>query len=377
MLQYKKASMKGLTLVLIFILIIIGFQATGLTVGIDDSSLLKITYAEIKAMENAMNVRGIGGKIKIEILYDFRGEPTFLLGVSDSGYQIIERNNLMCIEGGEYNPYNGFSDNTKYYCGFLNYFVYSGDNYLNVRTNLKIKNLPRCNYLSEDANGFYSDRAFSPSASATASITYTKIIPHYESRIQRRAFGYNNDNTCSAVACTIVLDYLDYNNSSIVPSSFYLEALTSNNGSNVANNSPRAHAFHRFLVKNCGMGAVSYANGISYAIDRYRESTDSIKKSGIDCEWTLNIYTNFGINEINDNRPTMLTSTFAGEYSWHTMPVYGYRRYSDNALEWLVHTGWYQTLIYENGVYKMPKVWVAASTATYLYRFTYNGMGQT
>ena len=45
-----------------------------------------------------------------------------------------------------------------------------------------------------------------------------------------------------------------------------------------------------------------------------------------------------------------------------------------NSLEWLVHTGWYSSLIYEDGVYRMPEIWVAASTATYLYRFTYEGM---
>lgn len=171
-----------------------------------------------------------------------------------------------------------------------------------------------------------------------------------------------------------MLNYIDYDNGGIVPNNYHLEALTSNCGSNVATDSLRAHAFHRFLVEDCGMGAVSYANGIAYAIDKYRESSTTISNTEIDCEWTLNIYTNFGIDELLADRPTMLTSTLAGDYSWHTMPVYGYRRYSDNSLEWLVHSGWYSSLVYEDGVYRMPEIWVAASTATYLYRFTYNGM---
>lgn len=208
---------------------------------------------------------------------------------------------------------------------------------------------------------------------ASATITSVKKVPVVD-RIQRMAFGNNNDNTCSAVACTLVLNYLDYSNGNIVPSSYHLEALTAQDPSHVATLYPKANAFHRFLTNDCNMGAASYADGIKNGIDNYRQSSATIAQTGIRCEWTLNILTNFGIDELNANRPAMLTSTIAGAYSWHTMPIYGYRRYSDGGLEWLVHTGWYTTLVNTNGVWRMPEVWVPASTATYLYRFRYNGM---
>lgn len=375
MLRSNKMYMKGISFILALIVLTTGALTVASASSINDPFSTQITAAEVSAVESAMEARGIGGDVEVETLYNQKGQSAFLLGVSDSGYQIITRETLMCIEGGEANPYAAYPDGVKYYGGILNYYVVSGNKYIDICRDIEVERIPESDSLNEAINSETNkNAAFAPSASATASITSTTIIPYASSRIQRKAFGYNNDNTCSAVACTIVLDYIDYNNSNIVPSSYHLETLVSKTGSDVATNSPRAHAFHRFLVDDCGMGAVSYANGISNAIDEYRYSSTAISDTEIDCEWTLNIFTNFGIDELEADRPTMLTSTIAGDYSWHTMPVYGYRRYSDNSLEWLVHTGWYSTLILENGVYRMPEVWVAASTATYLYRFTYSGM---
>lgn len=380
---YTKCFSIILTLIVAVTCLPIDANAVAIDNKVDFST--EISASEISAMETAMEARGIGGNVEVEVLYDSDDNPSLLLGTSDSGYQIIARGTLRCIEGGESNPYLNYSSNKKYYGGILNYYVDAGNDFYDITRNTIVSSPSKSDYLDEAVSGsvqagdtvnssIQTEAAFSASASATASITFTKIIPNAETRIQRRAFGYNNDNTCSAVACTIVLNYLDYDDNRIVPSNYQLEALTSNSGSNVATDSPRAHAFHRFLVEDCGMGAVSYANGIAYAIDDYRESSTTISNSEIDCEWTLNIYTNFGIDELLADRPTMLTSTIAGDYSWHTMPVYGYRRYSDNSLEWLVHPGWYSRLVYEDGVYRMPEIWVAASTATYLYRFTYDGM---
>ncbi|MGD9568667.1 MAG: hypothetical protein AB7V48_10115 [Sedimentibacter sp.] len=375
MLRFKNMSIKGISFILALIVLSTGAPIASAS-SINDSFATKITTAEVSAVESAMEARGIGGDVKVETLYNQKGQPAFLLGVSNSGYQIITRETLMCIEGGEANPYAAYPDGVKYYGGILNYYVVSGNKYIDICRDVEVESIPESDSLNAAINSATNkNAAFAPSASATASITSTTIIPYASSRIQRKAFGYNNDNTCSAVACTIVLDYIDYNNSNIVPSSYHLENLVSKTGSDVATNSPKAHAFHRFLVDDCGMGAVSYANGISNAIDEYRYSSTAISGTEIDCEWTLNIFTNFGIDELEAGRPTMLTSTIAEEnYDFHTMPVYGYRRTSDNSLEWLVHTGWYSTLILKDGVYRMPEVWVAASTATYLYRFTYNGM---
>ena len=346
-----------------------------------------ISSNEVAAMIDAMETRGMGNNISVEILYDCDNEPTFLLGTSDLGYQIIARGTLRCIEGGEVNPYLDYPNNKKYYGGVLNYFVESGDNFYDITHNTTASNLLQAEYLEEATTGIMSaSRAVSnqsavnviasPSAASNADITYSTIIPNADIRIQRRAFGLNNDDTCSAVACTIVLNYLDYEDGDIVPSEFHLEALASDDSpENIAEEYPSAHAFHRYLVEDCDMVPASFAGRIATSIDMYRDISETVSDTGIACDWTVNIYTNFGIDELNADRPAMLTSTIAGDYSTHTMPIYGYRRYSDGSLEWLVHTGWYSSLKKgDDEIYYMPEVWVAASTATLLYRFTYEGM---
>ena len=338
---------------------------------------LLVSSDETNAMKAAMETRGFRGRIEVEILYDCDDQPSFLLGTSGLGYQIISRGTLQCIEGGEANPYQDYPDCKKYYGGILNYYVMLDNKMYDICRNRVVQSPLKSDYLDDAVLGLCkSGAAFSTSASARSSITYSKIINHALTRIQKKAFGYNNDNTCAAVACTIALEYLDCENPYIVPSNYHLELLSTNDPANIATDSPKAHAFHRFLADDCYMGPVSFGDGITFGIDMYRQSSPTISNTDIDCTWTLNIYTNFGINELLADRPILLTSTIAGSYSVHTMAAYGYRRYDDNSLEWLIHSGWYSSLIYDydNGYYRMPEIWVAASTATLLYRFTYDGM---
>jgi hypothetical protein len=80
------------------------------------------------------------------------------------------------------------------------------------------------------------------------------------------------------------------------------------------------------------------------------------------------------MDEVIVNRPAMLSSTLAGgNYSWHTMVIYGYRLLSNGEVEYLVHTGWYTSLQADlNGIRYMPEIWVSSSIATYLYKFINN-----
>lgn len=368
---------KRICLLIGITMILMGFKFEALANdSLKISSNNIVSDKEISALEKAMGTRGIAGKIRVEILYDHNDSPNYVIGTTDAGYLILDRNTFACMESGEVNPYasNSEYDGIKYYGGVLNYYIKYNDAYFDICQNKIISDISYYDYLDDTANRNInmSDAQFSAAAtSANATVTTTEILPSNLSRIQRRAFGRNNDNTCTAVACTLVLNYLDFLNDDIVPNKYELELLVTDDGSKVATKHPKAHAFHRFLVDDCGMGAASYANAVIDGIDEYRESDNTIGGTEIEAEWTLNILTNFGINEILADKPTMLTSTIAGEYSWHTMAVYGFRRYSDNSLEWLVHTGWYSSLVYDDGVYRMPQIWVPASTATYLYRFNY------
>lgn len=333
-----------------------------------------ITKQEFRSVWHAMEARDINGPFEVELLYDADNNPAYLLGYSDSGYQIVSREGLLCLEGGEANPYARHISNKKYYGGIMEYYSLHNGQYYDIVQETFVNKVEQAGYLDALRKDIFSTSGSNIGfASSMAKVTRTHVIPNAYSRIQRKAFGYNNDNTCSAVACTIVLNYLDYINPNIVPLKYTLENLTSKKGSNVASDSPKAHAFHQFLVKDCGMGAVSYGNSISNAIASYRNSSTAIRNTGITCKWTFNINTNFGYDELNANRPIVITSTIAGPYKFHTMPVYGYRWFDDNSFEWLIHTGWY-TSLEGSSVFYMPKIWVGASTATYLYNFTFNGM---
>ena len=113
----KKAISLLLSMLLLLLSSSVITYATNIT--FDKSSV--VSFTEAQAMKSAMETRGIGGDISIEILHDSNNKPSFLLGVSDSGYQIIARETLMCIEGGEANPYASYPEGKKVYGGFLNF----------------------------------------------------------------------------------------------------------------------------------------------------------------------------------------------------------------------------------------------------------------
>lgn len=58
-----------------------------------DTSLVQAVSAdEIAFVENAMEIRDIGGEdISVEILYNTSDEPVYLLGESENGYIVLAR----------------------------------------------------------------------------------------------------------------------------------------------------------------------------------------------------------------------------------------------------------------------------------------------
>ena len=59
----------------------------------------------------------------MELLYNLRGEASHILVLSPQGYLIMERATLICLEGGESNPYRDYPDARKYYAGPIAYYV--------------------------------------------------------------------------------------------------------------------------------------------------------------------------------------------------------------------------------------------------------------
>ncbi len=327
----------------------------------------QIKIEETTNLAYSMEVRALYGTVDSELLYDYNGDASYLLGVTESGYAIIDRNTNNVLEYGEINPYKDFDNYKKYYGGSIFYYIETNSGYYDILRDEEVELISYFEYLDHNQVDIQQSNALP----TRASVNFTSIIPNSYESIQRVAHGYNDNNTCSAIATTIALNYLDIEyNDDIVPDEYELEKLTV---SERVSQYPNADAFHSFISEDCGMGAISYAQGISVPVDNYRESDEIIESTEIDVTWKLNISTDFGIDEILADKPILITSTILGDYSFHTMVAYGYRRYSDGTLEWLVHDGWHNSgQVVEDGERYKTEKWVSASTATYLYAFTFN-----
>jgi hypothetical protein len=138
---------------------------------------------------------------------------------------------------------------------------------------------------------------------------------------------------------------------------------------------PKAHALHRLLVDTYGMGAISYAEGIRVPLTRYIAEHVPANLQ-LKLSWALFPRTTTIKNNIDANKPVLITTTFfGGVYKWHTMAVYGYREISGST-ELLVHTGWYgedynSSVANSKDIFVHNETWISKSYATYGYYFSF------
>ena len=199
-------------------------------------------------------------------------------------------------------------------------------------------------------------------------------LPDAEDGVRRRAFGFNHDNTCSAVAVGLALSYLaDARGLPLVPADRRAERL----GPSVPRDAaalpglyPNAHRLHRVLADECGLGAASCAWRLGRALRRYCRRRVP-PECGLKLRWTPLPRAAEIRRNLERGLPVLITTFFAGEYSWHTMLVYGCRGTS-HGTELLVHAGWY------DGAHILPdaagcreaEVWLPARLAVMGYFFS-------
>lgn len=370
---------KGISVLLVCAIILPCLIMQGSALELITAQLSFVTASEKSAVEAAMDARGLGGEVSVECLYNAEGQAKFLLGVSKAGYLIMSRDSLLCIECGEGNPYREYVDSKKYYGGVLCYYIADNIGYYDLSRGKSCSSMtinPNTYDLKANVSDATSEsnRGESEPVAAAATATVTRAAELYSNFnwIRRHAFGFNVDGTCSAVATTLALNYLDYHNGHVVPSRYHLEELTGiATASDVATLYPKAEAFHQYII-SCGMGIGSFADFITEAIDNYRNSSFSIFETGINCVHYVNLVGAVIKPYLDCDRPAMLTSTFFGDIDTHTMLVYGYREFSDGSTEWLVHPGWYNSVIQvtSGGVYAVEERWVSNATATFFYVFS-------
>lgn len=336
-----------------------------------------VTSEEIEAVESLMSNRGMEtAGLQIEPLYNQYGEPAFLLGTTEDHYLIMSRNEFQNLENGEGNPYFSVPESQKkYYGGLLQYYIPTNNGYLDLVSNHEESEMLTTKFIAQIDNHDDINEIQSQSINLQASVLRTEYLPYASARIQSKAFGYNDDNTCTAVAVSLVLNYLDitYDNG-IVPDNLELENLSRNvdnsvNAAAIKKYYPQAYAFHRTLADDCGIDEVSYADAVISGVENFSEQyMDGVE---VKVDWNLTeLPNNYVITSIDNDMPSMVTYTIFGDYSMHTMPAYGYRLLSDGSYEYLVHTGWYSTIRNNSNKQKMPMVWAPEEALTYLYKFT-------
>lgn len=371
--------------VLAIALLIPAFAITGYAAPIDRSSVLLYLPENVKnAVIHNMEIRDISTEnAKVEIIYNREDCPAFLLGYSQGGYIILDSETLQFMECGEVNPYCLYENAKKYYDGPLCYHVELNGGYQGILDIVSNTCTDRNDYIRDSAleTAAVSRERVQIGDGADASSLRSSVIGTPEvvfnaySNIQRRAFGYNDDNTCSAVATCIALNYLALQSGkSIVPSGWISEKLTVKAGgkSDVAKYYKNAAALYNYMVNDCGMRPVSYGDAIKNAVRTYAKN--KVPSSyNLTLNWTLAPRFTTIRNNIANNKPVLITTTLAGTYSVHTMVVYGWRQ-TTNGCELLVHTGWYceNTEDPANGHLYQPHTWITMDWATYGYYFSYN-----
>ena len=194
--------------------------------------------------------------------------------------------------------------------------------------------------------------------------------------LERLSFGFNDDDTCSAISVSLALNYLSMQyKRDFVPQKQRAESLKGAVPSGalaVRGNYPGTYALHRYFVEKCDMRRVSYGDKVTVPFGKYLESMEGIDR-GIGLTWTLFPRISTIKANIDANLPVLITTTLAGTYSWHTMVCYGYRE-NGGAVELLVHNGWYgveHTLTDpDTGEMYQSGEWVNKRIATYGYYFT-------
>lgn len=365
------------------------FSLPGSAASSNDTDVVtaSLTDQEISVLQEKLNAYGYGEEdFTYDVLYDAHDSPSFILGLTSNGYVILKRGTYNFFECGEGNPYFGYMSEKKYYAGVVCYFIRI--------SNKKSQSMEHSEEYYDILRGSYS--SFVPKAassrsetepqeayatSSTTSVRSSVVLSDNYSYIRAKAFGDNRDNTCSAVATGIALNYIALrHNMAIISNSHISEKLSRGlptYSGQISTLYPNANRLHRYLVDTCRMGPASYADDISQPVSRYiANNTSYYYGYQFFLHWTPFPSASTIKENIQNDRPVLITTTLFAQYDFHTMCVYGYRDTSDGA-QLLVHVGWYnpnqmQEESAGSNQYYQKTTWINAGDATYGYYFSFN-----
>jgi hypothetical protein len=184
---------------------------------------------------------------------------------------------------------------------------------------------------------------------------YSRSIVAIDEVFRRLAFGLNGGdtpNTSMAVACGLILNYLDRTiDDRILPDIFKAEELQGSTFNTLRY--PRTAYFHKYLLRRCRFTTGSpgcWGKEVTRRFKRFWQANpwhpevivrSSFGGYGVRKAWELIK------KEIDESRPAMITTTQkrlrGKEEFFHTMAVCGYRVTASGRQEILVHAGKYGT----------------------------------
>ena len=342
-----------------------------------------LTNDEASVLQEKLIAYGYGlEQFTCDILYSLDDMPSFMIGISKNGYVILERNTYRFCECGEGNPYRDYMDSTKYYGGAACYFIKPEEQTTNANSETMYYDILRNSYRSFSPSPGSSQDLIEPiqNVSGPTSVTMTARLSNCNDYIKRKAFGYNDDDTCSAVATGIALNYIaSQYNMSILKDNHVSESLNDqlpDDEHPIYKLYPNANRLHRYLVDTCRMGAASYADSIVQPLNAYIQDVAPYYYGyHFFLHFTLFPKASTIKANILDNKPVLITTTLSAQYPFHTMCVYGYRETSDGP-QLLVHVGWYSRGNFEllsgtSDYYRHKEIWINESEATYGYYFSF------
>lgn len=214
-----------------------------------------------------------------------------------------------------------------------------------------------------------------------------RFVPQYKELICGVSFGCNageHNNTCSAVAASIALNYLaETCDSLIVPPEFRLEARCARRCCATGSHAER---FHHYLIDECGLGPQYHFGHLTWGvwggrfkkgIEQYLSNLPVRPTTVMSLHWRIGGIRHL-VESVNAGVPALITTWFGNVhdcdgvagYGWHTMVVYGWRTTAAGKIELAVHSGWDTSKATRHaGSYRQDTIWLPARAVFISYWF--------
>ena len=345
------------------------------------------TKEEVTELSKRIQQQGFGGKTcTVKVLLNSDAQGSHLLAFSENGYLIVERGSYRFCECGEGNPYAAAANQACYYGGPFCYFtgdlqpVASGTkgyyNLMRGETVERFTTLQR----REDSSAHEAQAVPAEAGVQAAGDLEEVFLPYSYQYIRRRAFGFNDNETCSAVATGIALGYLMLSQNMKLFSDAP-EPLDKGLGSKnkIQEKYPNAFNIHQRIVVSgfleFGMGPASFDRAVDIGVDKYMDNLyDAFPATAaydLDTDSPFLPDSDKIRRNIEAGKPVLVTTSFWGEYKYHTMCVYGHREVNGDD-QIAVHIGWWNECSQISGnKYVQNLRWIDEDYATWGYYFNY------